>query len=201
MGKSTTASLFRTFGVPFFDADLAVHDLMRPHGAAVAPIRQHFGNVANDAGGIDRGKLGAVVVGKPAELKALEAIVHPIVRQAERHFLQRCQRNGDRLALLDIPLLFETGGERRCDATAVVTAPAWLQRARVLRRPGMTAAKLDAILERQMPDRQKRKRATFLVRTGSGLDRARADVSRIVRELLHQPGGAWPHHWLQRAAR
>lgn len=183
MGKSTTARMFRSFGVPVFDADLAVHDLMAPGGAAVAAVREAFSGVGDDAGGIDRRRLGAAVFGDAGALARLEAIVHPRVRASERRFLAGCRRNGDRLALLDIPLLFEGGAERRCDATVVVSAPAWVQARRALARPGMTRERLAAILARQMPDREKRRRADFVVRTGLGRALALADVGGVVATI------------------
>ena len=183
MGKSTTAAMFRAFGVPVFDADLAVHDMMAPGGEATAAVLAAFGDVATPAGGIDRKRLGAAVFDDRAALKRLEGILHPRVRQAERRFLALCRRNGDALVVLDIPLLFEGGGARRCDATVVVSAPAHVQRSRALARPGMTAERLARILAQQMPDREKRRRADFVVRTGLGRALALADVRRVVATL------------------
>lgn len=192
MGKSTTARMFRSFGVPVFDADLAVHDLMAPGGAAVAAVLQAFPGVGSDAGGIDRRRLGAAVFGDEVALAHLESILHPQVRAAERRFLTACRRNGDPLALLDIPLLFEGGAERRCDATVVVSAPAWVQARRALARPGMTRERLAAVLARQMPDREKRRRADFVIRTGLGRALALVDVRGVVATLRTSTCGGCP---------
>ena len=197
MGKSPTAGTFRGFGLPVFDADRAVHDLMAPGGAAVAAVARAFPGTGDLASGIDRKRLGSEVLGDAAALRQLESILHPLVRSAEGAFLQRSTRNGDAWALLDVPLLFETGGDRRCDVTVVVSAPAWLQRQRVLARPGMTAARLDAILAEQLSDAEKRRRADYVVATGAGRDRAMADVRRILSLLRERPGGVWPERWLQ----
>ncbi len=199
MGKSTTAGFFRGFGLPVFDADLAVHDLMGPDGQAVAAVLCAFPGVGDLEGGIDRRRLGAAVLGDADRLRRLEAILHPAVREAERRFLQRCARNGDRLAVLDVPLLFETRGERRCDATVVVSAPAALQRVRALARSGMTPERLAAILRRQMPDAAKRRRADFVVRTGAGRAQALADVRRVLQTLADRAPRAWPERWLRRS--
>ncbi|MEO1090446.1 MAG: dephospho-CoA kinase [Pseudomonadota bacterium] len=196
MGKSTTARLFESFGVPVFDADRAVHDLMAPGGAAVAPVLNAFPDTGDRTSGIDRRRLGAAVLGNDAALCRLEDILHPRVRLAEAGFLARTCRNGDPLALLDIPLLFETGRERRCDATVVVTAPGWLQRQRVLGRPGMTAARFAGILAKQVPDREKRRRADRLIQTGAGLAFALADVRAALVDLGERPARAWPARWL-----
>ena len=180
MGKSTTAGMFRAFGWSVFDADLAVHDLMGPRGAAVAAVLAAFPGVGTVAAGIDRAELGPAVFGDPAALKRLEAILHPRVRRAEAHFVAHARRRGERAVLLDIPLLFEGGGFARCDLTVVASASAHLQAVRALARRGMTRAKLDAILAKQMSDREKRRRADFVVRTGLGLAPALGDVRRIV---------------------
>jgi len=180
MGKSTTAGMFRAFGWPVFDADLAVHDLMAPRGEAVAAVLDAFPTVGTVAAGIDRAALGAAVFGDPAALKRLERILHPRVRRAEERFVAHARRRGERAALLDIPLLFEGGGFQRCDLTVVASASAHLQAVRALARPGMTRAKLDAILAKQMSDREKRRRADFVVRTGLGLAVALGDVRRVV---------------------
>jgi dephospho-CoA kinase len=185
MGKSTTAGLFRQRGIPVHDADLCVHELYR--GRAAALIEAAFpGTVV--AGAVDRGRLSAAVLGKAEALKRLEAIVHPLVRQEEEAFIDRCGKAGAGLAVLDIPLLLETGGEARCDAVLVVTAPAAVQAERVLRRPEMTADKLAAILARQMPDVEKRRRAHFLVDTSRGLVAAEREVGSILRALAGRPG-------------
>jgi dephospho-CoA kinase len=184
MGKSTTASMFRAFGWPVFDADLAVHDLMAPGGEAVPAVLATFPDVGSVEAGIDRKKLGAAVFGDGAALKRLESILHPRVHRAEARFLAHARRRGEPAALLDIPLLFEGGGFRRCDLTVVASASAHLQAVRALARPGMTRAKLDAILAKQMPDREKRRRADFVVRTGLGRARALADVRTVVQATL-----------------
>ncbi len=171
MGKSTAARTFRSFGLPVFDADAAVHRLLGPGGAGVAPVGAAFPDCAR-ARAIDRQQLGRRVFGDPAALARLEAILHPLVRAEQDRFLGRCRARGERLAVLDIPLLYETRGEGRVDAVAVVSAPRFLQTQRVLRRPGMTPARLAAIRARQLPDREKRRRADFVIPTG--LDRRRA---------------------------
>jgi dephospho-CoA kinase len=185
MGKSTTAALFVERGVPLHDADAAVHRLHR--GRAAAPIEAAFPGTVVD-GAVDRARLGAAVLGKPEALRRLEAIIHPLVREEEEAFLARCRREGAGLAVIDVPLLFETGGEARCDAVLVVTAPAEVQRERVLARPGMSAEKLDAVLSRQMPDAEKRRRAHFLVDTSRGLMAARRQVGSILAALAGRPG-------------
>jgi len=182
MGKSTAANTFRRLHVPVFDADAAVHRLQGRGGAAVRPIEAAFPGTTRD-GRVDREALRARVLGDPAALKRLEAIVHPLVRRAERAFLAAARRRGERLAVLDIPLLFETGGERRVDEVIVVTAPAAVQRARVLRRRGMTPERLDAILARQMPDALKRRKADHLVQTGLSRHAAQRHIRAIVRGL------------------
>jgi dephospho-CoA kinase len=185
MGKSATAGLFRRLGVPVHDADAAVHRL---YGGAAAPlIEAAFPGTAPD-GIVDRVRLGAQVIGFPDRLKALEAIVHPLVRGEEEGFLGRAAASGARLAVLDIPLLFETGGEARCDAVLVVSAPAPVQRQRVLARPGMSEDRLAAILAKQMPDAEKRRRAHFLVDTGRGFAPAEAQVRSILACLAGRPG-------------
>lgn len=185
MGKSTTAAMFRAAGVPVHDADAAVHALYG--GAAVAPVEAAFPGVAVD-GRIDRERLAARVVGDAEALRRLEAIVHPLVREAERDFLVRAAGAGARVAVLDVPLLLETGGDSRVDAVVVVTAPAEVQRARALARPGMTEARLAAILARQTPDAEKRRRAHFIVDTSHGLEAAGAAVTAILRSLAQMPG-------------
>ena len=183
MGKSATASIFRRLGVPVHDADAAVHGLYR--GRAAPPVEKAFPGTVAD-GMVDRGKLGAAVLGDPARMKELEAIVHPLVREEEETFLKRAASAP--IAVLDIPLLFETGGEARCDATLVVTAPASVQRERVLARPGMTEGKFQSILSKQMPDAEKRARAHFLVDTSRGFISAEAQVRSILACLAGRPG-------------
>jgi dephospho-CoA kinase len=182
MGKSTTSAMFRAAGVPVHDADQTVHDLYA--GAAAPQIEAAFPGTTVD-GVVDRAKLSAAVLGRPEALAKLEAIVHPLVRAREQAFLAEARRNGATVAVFDIPLLLETGGEGRYDAVVVVTAPAEVQRKRVLGRPGMTEEKFAAILARQMPDAQKRRRAHFLVDTSRGLVAA----ERQVRSILNAVAG------------
>ncbi|MXP63240.1 dephospho-CoA kinase [Roseomonas sp. M0104] len=179
MGKSTAANTFRRLGVPVFDADATVHRLQGRGGRAVAPIGAAFPGAVRD-GMVDREALRRAVLGNPAALNRLEGIVHPLVRAEERRFLGGARRAGRRLVVLDIPLLFETGAEARCDAVVVVSAPAPVQRARVLARRGMTPERLAAILARQTPDAEKRRRADFVIRTGL----SRAHARRAIRRLL-----------------
>lgn len=186
MGKTATAGLFREEGVPVHDADAAVHRLYRPAGAAVPPIEAAFPGVAVD-GGVDRNRLSARVLDDPAALKRLEGIVHPLVRADADAFLAAERRRGTPLAVLDIPLLFETGGRERVDAVLVVSAPPEVQRRRVLSRPGMTAEKFEAILARQTPDAEKRRLADFVIDTSGGFDEARREVRRVIAALLAGP--------------
>ena len=185
MGKSTTAGFFREAGVPVHDADAAVHTLYA--GEAAPLVEAAFPGTVRE-GVVDRAALGARVAGDPQALKRLEAIVHPLVRAAEKAFLDAARRDNRPLAVLDIPLLLETGGDARCDAVLVVTAPAGVQRARVLARPGMSAERLDALLARQMPDAQKRRRAHFHVDTSRGHEAARRQVQDILRALAGRVG-------------
>ncbi|SFK51459.1 dephospho-CoA kinase [Falsiroseomonas stagni] len=182
MGKSTAARAFRRLRVPVFDADAAVHRLQARGGAAVRPIEAAFPGTTRD-GRVDREALRNRVLGDPAALRVLERIVHPLVRRAERAFLAACRRRGEGLAVLDVPLLFETKGEGRVDAVIVVSAPAATQRARVLARGGMTPERLAAILARQMPDAEKRCRADHVVRTGLSRHAAQRQIKVIVRRL------------------
>ncbi len=184
MGKSATAAVFRRLGIPVHDADAAVHRLYR--GRAASLIERAFPGTLME-GAVDRAKLGAAVLNDPARLKALEAIVHPLVREEEENFLKGVAATAP-LAVLDIPLLFETGGDKRCDATLVVTAPPHVQRERVLARPGMTEDKFSAILSKQMPDADKRARAHFLVDTSRGFGSAEAQVRSILACLAGRPG-------------
>jgi dephospho-CoA kinase len=184
MGKTTAARLFAEEAVPVHDSDAAVHRLYE--GEAVKAIEAAFpGATAN--GKVDRQKLGAMVVNDAAALKRLEGIVHPLVRQSETRFLEQAGARGDKIVVLDIPLLYETGGEKRVDAVVVVTAPHEVQRARVLERPGMTLDKLEALLAKQMPDAEKRRRADFIVDSGHGLDHAREQVRQILRKIATLP--------------
>ena len=184
MGKSTTAKLFAEAGVPVYDADAAVHTLYE--GKAAPAIEAAFpGTTAN--GKVDRNKLSARVVHDPVAMKRLEDIVHPMVGAARQEFLQAAQQSGAPVALIDVPLLFETGGEKRVDAVVVVTTTPEIQRERILARPNMTDEKLDAILARQMPDAEKRKRANFVVDTSHGLEPVRARIRDILTEAAKMP--------------
>jgi dephospho-CoA kinase len=184
MGKSVTARFFAEEGVPVHDADAVVHRLYE--GEAVAAIEAAFPGTTVD-GKVDRTRLAARVLGDDAALKRLEGIVHPLVHAAEQQLLAAAAAKGEKVAVLDIPLLFETGGERRVDAVVVVSAPAEVQRARVLERPGMTVEKLDAILAKQMPDAEKRRRSDFVVDTSKGFEAARADVRAILAAVATMP--------------
>lgn len=198
MGKSTASRMLLRLGLPVYDADAAVHGLMAKGGAAVAAVEAAFPGVS-EAGAVDRRRLGARVLEDPVALDRLEAILHPLARAAARAFLARQARLGRPMAVLEIPLLFETDGDELCDAVIVVSAPASTQRARVLARPGMTEARYRAILDRQMTDAEKRRRADFVVQTG--LDKAHAlrQLRAIVR-LLRERGADWrpPLHKLFR---
>ena len=185
MGKSATAAIFRRLGVPVHDADAAVHALYS--GKAAPLIEAAFPGTVFD-GAVDRARLGGAVLDDPERLEALEAIVHPLVRDEEGAFLRQAAAAGAALAVLDIPLLFETGGQSRCDAVLVVTAPPEVQRRRVLARPGMSADKFAAILRKQMPDAEKRGQSHFRVDTGRGFASAEAQVRSIVQCLAARPG-------------
>ncbi|MDG3577637.1 dephospho-CoA kinase [Rhizobium sp. YJ-22] len=180
MGKSTTAAMFAEAGVPVNDADAVVHDLYR--GEAVAPVGAAFPGSVRD-GAVDRVELARKLKENPAKFAVLEAIVHPLVRAREQAFLGRHRAAGTEMVLLDIPLLFETGGENRVDRIVVVTCDAAIQRQRVLSRPGMTDEKFELILSRQMPDREKRERADYIVDTGHGIEAARERVSAIIADI------------------
>ncbi len=183
MGKSTTSAMFQAEDVPVYDADAAVHALYAKGGAAVAPVEAAFPGVVVD-GAIDRAKLSAQVVGKPEALKRLEAVVHPLVGESRKVFFEAAAAVNAPLVILDIPLLFETGGERNVAAVIVVSAPEAVQRERVMARADMTAEKLDAILARQLPDAEKRARADIVIDTSKGLDSAREQVRAAIAKLL-----------------
>jgi dephospho-CoA kinase len=187
MGKSTTGKMFAEAGIPVHDSDAAVHRLYE--GEAVPLIEAAFPGTTAD-GRVDREKLAQQVVGKPEAFRTLEGIVHPLVRAAAGRFLREAEAKGARMVVLDIPLLFETGGEGRVDAIVVVSAPPAVQRARVLGRPGMTEERMAAILAKQMPDAEKRRRAHFVVDTSRDFDSARAQVRGIVRAVAAIPGRA-----------
>ncbi|WP_242126905.1 dephospho-CoA kinase [Sphingobium sp. Sx8-8] len=177
MGKSAVAAMLRREGVPLFDADAEVHRLQGPGGALLPAIEARFPGTTGPQG-VDRAKLGAAVFGHPQELKALEAIVHPAVQQSRKRFLRR--NRSRTFVVLDIPLLFETRGYRKLAGVIVVTAPAWKQRKRVLARPGMTAAKFRRIVHLQTPDAEKRRRADYIVHTGTTFAETRSQVRRLV---------------------
>jgi len=186
MGKSVTATFFADEGVPVHDADAAVHRLYE--GEAVAPIEAAFPGTTAD-GKVDRIKLASRVLGDPAALLKLEGIVHPLVRREAERFLTAAENSGADIAVLDIPLLFETGGDKRCDAVVVVSAPSEVQRERVMARPGMTAEKFAAILAKQMPDAEKRAKADFVVDSSAGFDAARQQVRDILAAIRKMPAG------------
>ena len=185
MGKSTAAAMLRRMGVPVYDADAAVHRMMGKGGIAVAAVAAAFPGVVKD-GAIDRAALGSRVFGDPGAMKRLEAIIHPLVRRDEDRFLAEMRRRRAKLVVMDVPLLFESGRDRRYDATIVVAAPEFLRRARVLARPGMTPARLAAIMAKQMPDIEKRRRADIVVPSGLG----RAFTWRRLRHAIEQIGRA-----------
>jgi dephospho-CoA kinase len=188
MGKSTTAKLFAEAGVPVYDADAAVHMIYQGEAvpAVVSAIEAAFPGTTAD-GKVDRNKLSAQVVQDPAAMKRLEAIVHPMLGASRQKFLDEAEQSGARVAVVDIPLLFETGGEKRVDAVVVVTSSPEIQRQRVLARDNMTSEKLDAILARQLPDAEKRQRADFVVDTSHGLDPVRARIRDILDEAGKMP--------------
>jgi len=188
MGKSTTSAMFQAEGVPVYDSDAAVHALYAAGGAAVAPVEAAFPGVVVK-GAIDRARLSARVVGDPEALAKLEAIVHPLVGAHRIGFFEKAKAEGHEIVVLDIPLLFETGAEKKVDKVVVVSAPADVQRARVLARPEMTPEKFEAILARQTPDAEKRARADFVIDTSQGLDSARQQV-RDLLTLLRTSGDA-----------
>ena len=203
MGKSRATRTFARHGATIWDADAAVHRLMARGGAAVTAVTAEFPEArVEESGGaaVDRPILGKLVFQDKAALHRLESILHPMVRRAERRFLASAESHRCRLVVLDIPLLFETGGERRCDATAVVSAPAFVQRARVLARPNMTVSKYDAILARQLPDEEKRRRADFVIRTGLNKRNSEQAVRRIAEILSTRCGTHWPLSWPAQAS-
>jgi len=186
MGKSTAAKILRDLGFPIYDADATVHALLKKGGKAVAPVAKLFPQTLKHDG-IDRKLLGRAVFGQPKKLQQLEHIIHPLMRSVERAFLQKVRIAEAHAAILEIPLLFETGAEKRCDVTLCVTAPRAIQKARVLSRPGMNKEKLRAILARQMPDAEKRKKADYVVPTGKGIAATKKHLREILRELSLLP--------------
>jgi dephospho-CoA kinase len=193
MGKSTAAERFRWHGIPVIDADVLVHDLYR--GPAVQPVEAAFPGVSI-GGQIDRQRLSAFLLAHPGHFAILEAIVHPLVLAAEKNALKAARLAGAKMAVLEIPLLFETGGDARVDVTVVVSAPAEVQRQRVLSRPGMTADKLDAILKRQLSDIEKRNRADYVVDTHGELPTTHAQIDAIIHNLAQTDGDAYTRHWI-----
>ncbi len=199
MGKSRASAMFRAFGVPVFDADAEVHQLFAAGGAAVVPVAGAFPGTLGPNGGIDRGRLGQLVLGRADELRRLERIVHPLVRQAEGSFLRRACRAGSNLVVLDIPLLLETGGEARVDAVVVVWANPMLQLQRALRRPGMTTGKLAQVRAAQLPDQEKRKRADFMIPSGFDRGATARSVRAVIAAASKLRPRAWPERWSIRA--
>jgi dephospho-CoA kinase len=194
MGKSTAAAHLRARGIPVFDADAHVHALYAKGGAAVSPIEAAFpGTTAN--GAVDRTRLAAALASSPDGFTRLEAIVHPLVRDAEQTFLNLHHKNGVRIAVLEIPLLFETKADALVDATIVLSTDPATQRARVLARPGMTEAKLDMILARQLPDAEKRRRADFVVDTSGPVTDTHAQIDSVLGKLQAHKAAAFEKHW------
>lgn len=192
MGKSAIAAMFRRRGVAVCDADAEVHKLYA--GSAVPLIEAAFPG-CTVGGSVDRSKLGAALMADPSGFKRLEAIVHPLVKQAERDFLRAQAAKGAEVAILEIPLLLETNGDVRVDVVVVVSAPAAIQRERVLARPGMNPEKLDSLLQRQMSDPEKRKRADFIVDTGGTMAQSQAQVDAIIGSLKGRTTRAYAQHW------
>ena len=184
MGKSTTAKLFAEAGVPVYDADATVHQVYA--GEAAPAIEAAFPGTTID-GKVDRAKLSAKVLHDPAAIRQLEQIVHPMLRSYYQKFLEDAERSGSPVAVMDVPLLFETGGEKRVDAVVVVTTSSENQRERILARGTMTAEALDAILARQLPDAEKRQRADFIVDTSHGLEPVRGQIRDILAEVVKMP--------------
>jgi len=183
MGKSTSAKLFAEAGIPVNDSDAVVHDLYS--GEAVPLVEAAFPGTTAD-GRVDRQKLSRKLAGDPSGFKRLEAIVHPLVRDRERQFLERQRKAGADMVVLDIPLLFETGADKRVDKIVVVSCDPQIQRERVLARPGMTEEKFNMILSRQTPDAEKRARADYVIDTGGSIDAARTQVRDIIVDLRHK---------------
>ncbi len=189
MGKSTTTRMFAEAGVPVHDSDEAVHRL---YAGAAAPLVEAEFPGTTAAGQVDRDRLSRAVLGRPEALRRLEAVIHPLVRADADAFVASQRSLGARLVVLDIPLLFETGGRARVDKVVVVTAPPDVQKQRVLSRPGMTETKMQAILARQVPDEEKRRAADYVIDTSAGLEAARRQVTAIIRELTQESGDGRP---------
>lgn len=190
MGKSETAKMFAALGIPVYDADAAVHALYDVGGKAVEAIGAAFPGSVKE-GKVDRAALGAMTLGHTDAIKKLEAIIHPLVGQAQMDFLHNAEKKGAAIVILDVPLLFETRGEARVDAVVVVSAPADVQRARVLARPGMTEERFDQILKRQMADAAKRAQAHYIIDTHLGLDHARERVAYVLEDLKRREAKIW----------
>jgi dephospho-CoA kinase len=188
MGKSTTSAMFKDLGVPIWDADAAVHRLYAPEGAAIPPIQALIPDAIGQDG-VDRDILTGKILEDPGLLKQIEAIVHPLVGKDRADFLAAARQRGEPLVLVDVPLLFETGGEAYVDAVIVVSCPPDMQRARVLARPGMTMEKFRSILARQTPDEIKRAKSDFVIDTGLGLDAAREQVGKVYSALMGSVAG------------
>jgi dephospho-CoA kinase len=188
MGKSETARMFAEFGFPVYDADAAVHSLYQPCGEAVEPVAKAFPGAVKD-GAVDRTALAAILQKDPANFAKLEAIVHPLAAKQQRAFVAAALEAGAEMAVLDVPLLFESGGDSRVDIVVVVSAPEDIQRQRAMARPGMTAEKFSAIVKRQMPDEEKCLLADYVVDTGQGLEYARQQVRKIVEDLRQKQSG------------
>lgn len=193
MGKSTAAAHLRARGLPVFDADAEVHRLYAT-GKAVERIERAFPGTTTPEG-VDRARLSAALVAHPERLRELEAIVHPMVREAERTFLRAEARRGTPIAVLEIPLLLETGANKLVDVTIVMSAPAEVQQQRLLKRPGMTKEKLASLIARQMPDAEKRAWADFIVDTGNGIEASQAHLDKIIDELETWSGQAFAREW------
>lgn len=192
MGKSVAAARFRHNGVPVFDADQAVHDLYA--GRAAPLIEKEFPGTTAD-GVVDRAKLSQALLAAPEKFHRLEAIVHPLVRAVEADYLNELAARAEPLVVVEVPLLYETGFDKLIDAVAVVSAPAELQRERVLARPGMTAEKLESLLARQLPDAEKRRRADFIVDTGGTITHTEEQIDKLVALLRGRSGRAFERHW------
>jgi len=200
MGKSETARMFRREGVPVYDSDAEVHKLQAPGGRALPKIEATFPGVVVD-GVLDRAALGQRVFGQMSELRKLEAIIYPLMGKAQRDFLRQSTQRAEPVVVLDVPLLFETGGDKYVDASVVVSAPKDLQRRRVLARPDMTVEKFAGVLSQQTPDQEKRDRADFIIHSGLGKAFALQEVRAILRQLKDYNGTVWPTKVLRRRAR
>ena len=187
MGKSTTAAMFRAAGIPVYDADAAVHEAYAVGGVAVGPVGEAFPGTVKD-GRVDREALRQAVLGKPEQMAKLNSIVHPLIGAARSDVFEKARAAGADMIVMDVPLIFETGGQRNMDAVIVVSAPPEMQRERVLAREGMTPERLEAILSQQMPDAEKRALADYVVDTGRGLEPAQAQVTEIIGKLRASAG-------------